>query len=219
MLALALGACSTTGETSVQQEVDHRLESLERNLLNARWIHFGFDIEATGALTADLTGDLWLGRNGEARLQFHGLFQGRPVATEIVSDGTLMRHSHPRIAQKAPPLDLHQAFVIGLTRMGLLHNIAVSFSGRSPDHGMGGVRSWLTLSDVKEATKDLVSFELSVGGKPSATCEIEFAPGEGSLPIARHQEVVFSETAKMQVIEHYFDFSLHQTPPADLFGQ
>ncbi|MFT7616774.1 MAG: hypothetical protein ACI97A_000403 [Planctomycetota bacterium] len=219
ILALTLGACKTTDETNSLPEGGNLVESLERKLLEARWIHFGFDIKATGALSAHVKGDLWLGQEGEVRLRFDGRFQGRPVDTEIVSDGILLRHSDPSIPQRAAPLKLHQAFVIGLTRMGLLHNIAVSFSGRAPDHGLGDVKSWLTLSDVVGAPENHLSFDLSVGGKPSASCQLELSPLQGLLPMVRHQEVVFSETDKMQVIERYFNFTCDNAPAADLFGQ
>lgn len=219
-LLLLIGACASSSPADRQGNNSSELAVLEQRLLDARWIHFSFDIEARGALSAHVMGHCWLGQEGEARLMFEGRFQGRPVHSEIVSDGILIRHSNPRISQKAAPLDTYRAFVLGLTRMGLLHNIAVSFSGRAPDRAMGDVDQWLEVSDlVVDENESQLSFNLSVGGKPSAQCRLSLDPEAEFLPTVRHQTVRFSESATMHVVEKYFNFGLSEVPPIDLFGQ
>jgi len=41
------------------------------------------------------------------------------------------------------PPEVREALVIGLTRMGILHNLARLVAGVPPDRASGGVRDWV----------------------------------------------------------------------------
>ena len=47
----------------------------------------------------------------------------------------------------ATPPALNEAIVIGLTRMGHLHNIAVLTGGLPPDHSDGGAADWVRVAN------------------------------------------------------------------------
>ena len=98
--------------------------------------------------------------------------------------------------------------MIGLTRMGILHNLALMTAGQAPDHGEGGVREWVTVSDFKggKVTDDsrevwVRSFQITVAGAPSGSAALWIDAATGD-PLRRSQTVQF-ETGEMKVIEEY----------------
>ena len=107
------------------------------------------------------------------------------------------------------PEALKEGIVIGLTRMGLLHNIAVITYGQPPDGTDGKVLEWLEVSGFtageSETIDDVevipISFDLSVGGRPSAEAAL-WLEKETGLPRKRTQTVRF-ESGEMKVVETY----------------
>ena len=218
--ALLLGSCSTTDNAPDHPGASSSLiYDLEQRLLEARWIHFAFEIEARGALHAELTGNVWLGRDGESRLTWSGWFAGREYNIDLISDGSVLRELGDSKATRACPPDLHAAYVLGFTRMGLLHNIAVSTAGRAPDHGNGGVEEWVVLRRIRQGpTPSDTAFDVLVGGRQSAEAELRLETNEEMIPRIRHQKVDFGSGRIMNVVERYSQFTLSRSPSPQLFS-
>ena len=221
VLGMGLAACG--GEPPAQGSPDVSLEALEAVLTESSTpVHLPFTVEADGAVEAALTGDLFLGAEGEARLQAEGTFAGRPLDVLLVSDGTRMTWT----GQETPvsvPSGLRDALVVGLTRMGILHNLARLSGGAPPDHMEGGVRDWVVLSpdtagaapEAVEAGPDLAR-TITVAGTPSGSFRLVFGPG-GAAPRVRRQGVDFPQ-GRMDVVERYPTLALGAVLPDSLFA-
>jgi hypothetical protein len=109
----------------------------------------------------------------------------------------------------ATPDGLNEAIVIGMTRMGILHNLAQLVGGQPPDHMEGGVRDWARVvaiessADEDDAGHPLLRFDfgLVVAGQPSGTASL-WIDAVSRLPLRREQTVQFA-SGEMKVIEVY----------------
>lgn len=183
---------------------------LEEGLLLAPRLAFRFRIAAEGAVTASLTGVTRLTEQGRVDLSAKGTFAGTPVVLRFLSDGDRMTGGSEEHAFEADvPAALREALVIGLTRMGLLHNLARLSAGSPPDHATGGVREWVRVGEVSVGREPRpaitsefreLSFPIFVSGKRSgeATLRID----RNGLPARREQTVQFP-TGMMRVVEEY----------------
>lgn len=185
-------------------------QGLEERLLHDPDFGMQYAITAEGAVTASLTGTLHLVDENEVELLATGTFADIPVKLSLRSDGRRMdggSQEHTFTMDAAPAL--REALVIGLTRMGLLHNLARLSAGSSPDHAEGGVREWVQTGDVsgggEPETADApfveLRFPIFVSGQRSAevTLWVDRATG---LP-ARREQVVRFPTGEMRVFEEY----------------
>jgi hypothetical protein len=105
------------------------------------------------------------------------------------------------------PDHLRTALVLGLTRMGILHNLARLNGGRPPDHGDGNVREWVVPRDVTwlgvnegNDSPRGVRFAIEVAGARTAEASL-WLDREG-WPQRRTQTVRFPG-GEMQVTEEY----------------
>jgi hypothetical protein len=107
---------------------------------------------------------------------------------------------------------LKEALLLGLTRMGLLHNLARLTANAPPDHADVGVREWVTLSSfasdrtdpvnapIPETFRHGISFELTVAEQRAGSAVLEIdAHGR---PVIRRQTVEFP-AGRMRVVERY----------------
>ncbi len=121
--------------------------ALEQRLLAADTIEVSFQITSEGAVPSSLLGTLVLTRGNVMRLQAKGQFAQRPIDASLDSDGQrLVGGTTPDAIEVDTPPALHEAVVIGLTRMGLLHNLAMLTGDAGPDHAEGGVQDWVRVS-------------------------------------------------------------------------
>lgn len=175
------------------------LLDLESKLLRAKAVHLRARLVATGAVTADLEAELWLKEGNRARLEVKGRFEGREQRATFVSDGAQMKVG-AKAAEPAAP-ELREALVYGLTRMGLLHNVALLVGGEAPDHGTGGAHSWVKAERARSlapATK--IAFDIVVATKVAGEGVLQL-DGAGRL-LERTQEVRF-DVGAMKVTERY----------------
>jgi hypothetical protein len=219
MGGLCLLGCA--GEAS-SPAVEPSLEELEA-LLTApsTSVHVPFEVEATGAVEVELAGDLFLGPEGAARLEAQGSFAGREIDVMAVSDGERLIWSGAPEAVPAPD-GLRDALVVGLTRMGILHNIARLTAGAPPDHMEGGVREWVVVSPDSAGAAPApglmgegLAMTITVDGVPSGAFRLNFDEG-GRLPRIRRQGVDFPE-GRMEVTERYPTVALQARFPDDHF--
>jgi hypothetical protein len=182
---------------------------LETRLLDAQHVLVRFEITAEGASTANLRGILELSADGKARIQARGTFAGEPGELAFESDGRVMKGERGGKRFELPTGEaLQESVLLGLTRMGLLHNLAVMWAGRPPDRADGGIREWVVATDVTDAgddAKHALAFGLSVQG--AAMGEATVVLDDAGWPTERTQTVHFPG-GDMTVVERYEAFEV-----------
>lgn len=186
---------------------------LEKRLLEAASVRLTYDITAEGALEAHLRGKLTLQEGDRLELDGSGPFGGSPLEVSLVSNGEDLRGgTRPRSFDISAPPALREAVVLGLTRMGLLHNLARLTAGSPPDRANGGVEEWVLVENVRRGEPQEVdgtasvplSFDVVVSGVPSASATLWLSKDTG-LPVKRTQTVRFGSD-EMRVVERYGSF-------------
>lgn len=176
---------------------------LEARLLAAESVSLDFHITAEGALAADLQGKLWSVGDHTLHLLAQGEFGGQPVTVGLFAeDGNMALGRADELAGTSRPQHLAEAVLIGLTRMGILHNLARLTAEAAPDHADGGVREWVTVGDFAAGPEApaALAFAITVAGSPAATALLEL--DASGLPRLRQQTVVFPG-GEMRVTERY----------------
>lgn len=192
-----------------------RFAALETRLLTAGKVRIDSAIHASGAVAVDLRGRSEIAAGGIATLVHSGTFAGRGMTLELRSDGrrlTLARDDETVQSDSGP--ESNRALLIGLSRMGLLHNLAQLSSLKGPDHADGGVGEWVTVHNLRyrSARKALASgpsplalaFDIRVAGKRTATAVL-WLDEDTQLPLKREQTVNFPG-GPMTVVETYSGF-------------
>jgi len=181
-------------------EADFR--ALEEALLSPRVVRMDFHVTATGAAEIEVRGSLSVDAQGEIELTAQGEFGGQPVDLALQTSGEEYEFGNgpDRVREPRPP-ELRQALILGLTRMGILHNLARLTGNAAPDHADGGADDWVQAHGFDQGeTPGSVAFELTVAGQSSGSAELQFdAQGR---PVIRHQTVNFP-TGVMNVVERY----------------
>ncbi len=212
-LFTTLALLMATGTTAAQDSADAAFKALERRLLEAESVSFEFDIRAVGPVPAVLVGNAEIGPKETASLVATGSFAGGEAAIRLESDGRAMTGGNgDAVFQADAPPALRQGLLVGLTRMGLLHNLAVLSAGSPPDRIDGTVTDWVRYSDMTLGPEESVdgvaalrfSFTVVVSGVPSALAELWVDAASG-LPIRRIQVMNFPQ-GEMRVLEEYSDF-------------
>lgn len=214
-LGAAVSIPGLTVAAAADPEAASAFEALEDRLLQAATVEMTFDIRAIGALDAALSGSATLSSSGEVMLDGDGTFAGADADIALRAAGGTMHGGNGDQTFEAPvPSTLREGLLIGVTRMGLLHNLAVLSAGSPPDRIDGTVREWVTVEDVllEDAAPiggvptRAFSFTVVVGGQRSAVARLWVDAATG-LPVRRTQTVSFPE-GEMRVLEQYPVFRL-----------
>jgi hypothetical protein len=224
LCTVLLGACAketstdSSSRTPTQTEqaepapkID--LEQLEERMLGASRVEFEFAIESEGAVASHFTGRVRWIRDGEFTLTAEGEFVGQPQQLELRGDATSLATivgSSEQWSGARPP-ELIDAVVLGLSHMGLLHNLAMLVGGKPPDHAEGGAREWLDRQGVEPGVVETregeeihpLEFTLIVGEQEVGRATL-WLDAKG-LPVERQQTVQFPE-GEMRVVERYSNF-------------
>jgi hypothetical protein len=212
ILLLATPLAAQDGARWLAMDAPEALQTLETFLLDAPEASVAFTATAEGAFSADILGSIHLGPGAEARLASGGTFGGRDVAPGLDSrDGRLAGGSagwrEPDFEVPAPPA-LREALVLGLARMGIMHNLAMLSAGRQPDRADGDPGAWVTVTDVRwtdDAERQpgtaTLTFTVVVDGRPAGEAVLHL-DGTTGLPSRREQTVRFGEQ-EMTVVERY----------------
>ena len=192
--------CSTTPPSPAEL-----FTQIEDRLLNAETVSFKTHITAEGAVQATFDATY----QGHGELDGKGSFAGRNVEVALRGDAQqIVRSVNDQRVEAAAPSALGEGMIVGLTRMGLLHNLAMLQGGQAPDRIDGGVREWVRVSEHElgpakgEALP--VRFVIHVDGTRVATATL-WIDSTTNLPLRREQVVQFPG-GEMRVMEEYRDF-------------
>jgi hypothetical protein len=200
-------------EEASDAEAEEFLAALEARLLDAPRLELRSEILVTGAMEGALAGTLVVSAGGSVAIEFEGELGGRAVKPHLVATGDTMSGGDGSAGfDAARPPALAEGLIVGLVRMGILHNLAMLSAGRPPDGADGGVRDWVTVTELAlgpvERPDELggraarpLSFEIVVGGQAAGEATVWVAEGSG-LPLLRRQTVRFSQ-GTMEVEERY----------------
>lgn len=194
---LVMLACASGQAERSPQEIFERME--QRLMLEDR---IEFTVESTGAFEASFEGSIDQ-RGGEIALRAMGTWAGSPAAVSAETNGDSLVVTSPteRHDLDREP-DVARSVIIGLSRMGVLHNLARLVTGRGPDHADGSVEEWVQARDLRWGrSHDSIEFDIFVNGRRAAVASVRIDPATG-LPVERRQTVEF-ETGSMTVVETY----------------
>lgn len=222
--AMLLGALACGGEPPVTHPVvpedpGEALRALETRLGEADSFRVSTEIRADGVVRAALSGRVSMGP-GTVDLAHDGTFVGNPARLFLgIEDGRLVGgNGDHRFDTEVPPA-LREAIVLGMTRMGILHNLARLTGAMPPDHGEGDLDAWLETIDVRwlkagpDAAGRCLAFSLRVDGQDAADVRLWLDAGSG-LPIRREQTTRFPQ-GTMAVVEEYRDWAVEDRPAGD----
>ena len=203
LLVPGCGPAETSEQDSDRNGPGAEFSVLEDRLLKAGTVRFNFHVTAEGVVEADLRGALDITQGGGIQLTGSGHFGRQPVDLLLRSDEEQYEFGNGANRTTAPrPAHLKEALLIGLTRMGILHNLARLTSATSPDHADGGVREWVVVGSfaVDAADSAATSFEMTVAGERAGSASLEI--DSLGRPVARRQTVQFP-SGEMRVVERY----------------
>ena len=214
-LAVLAVACSSTKQGPREAQKD--FDALEERLLDAPSVHTTSRLTAEGALTADVRCVHGVTRDGNAFMQAKGTLAGKPVDWTFVSDGKRMTLTAPDgKREREIPADLRAGLLLGLTRMGWMHNVAMLSAGGWPDATDGKIDDFVRAVNVMTGdeyeeqedgrTKRALTFGIEVRGQVAATAVL-WIDCESGVPIERWQKVRLPN-GEMHVVETYESFSL-----------
>jgi hypothetical protein len=213
-LLVCCGPSGETGADFLASDPEAAWRQLENRLLESRELELDFDVRAQGAVEVELKGALSMDSAGTVKLHASGVFAGEEVDLHLASDGKSYEFGKaPNLSAGPTPGHLKEAILIGLTRMGILHNLAMLSAGAPPDRADGGVKNWVTvdgfsllLPGAPGKDGNGLGFSMTVDGAPVGTASLEL-DGYG-LPVARQQTVFFPE-GEMRVVERYGSVKIH----------
>jgi hypothetical protein len=169
---------------------------LEDRLVGARKVELTAEVSATGSVTAEISGTLVVEPEVEASIIIDGVFEGTEIESRWAS-------ASAQASDTTAPA-WAEGILIGLTRMGVLHNWAKIAGGADPDVDVKDAMAVENLAwrGGDPSTRTL-QFSLVFMGSPMG--EVELTLDDAGLPRHRVQIVHFPE-GDMQVLEQYSKF-------------
>jgi hypothetical protein len=219
MLMLLVGCAAGPRPVPPSATAAERLALCEGALLGARNLTGTFEIDSKGENAAHLTGTLELIDGNALHLVAEGNFKSDPVQLEVDSrDPTGTGRSTTKgpsvSSHRDPPASkLREAIALGLSRMGLLHHLALLSNDEPLEKTGGGMAEWVKALAPRDGASDTVNgeackrvdFSVEVEGKTMGEASLCIADATG-LPLQRTQTVHFpagdmtvSETFKWQM--------------------
>ncbi len=222
LLAMAVG-CSAAPERGVpesptptwlEMEAQEAFEALEARLLHGAMDPLSFEVTAEGAFEVQLSGRLDAHGGNGARLEAEGIFGGAPQSLHLaVREDRMVGGSQQEHFDEPLAPALHEALVVGLTRMGILHNLARLVGGVPPDRAGGGVQAWVEVRahawrdpELPDAIRGIpevargIAFEIWVEGQPAGEAVLWLRADQG---LWGRDQVVRFPGGEMTVRERY----------------
>ncbi len=180
--------------------------NMEQRLLAASRVSFDFRVTAEGVIDGVFSGNASVSSDGALTISAEGRFIERDLVMELVTDADSVRMVTTEMSDVVPRQDdTFNAVVIGLTRMGFLHNLAALTTVSPPEHGEGGIQEWVTVDNFEAGEigdYSGVSFDVFVQGERTSGAVLAMVDG---LPVLRRQVVAFPG-GEMVVTEEYSNF-------------
>jgi hypothetical protein len=177
--ALLLAAAACSGDCRAQT----LFLTMERKLLSAMPMQLEVKSHAEGAVKADAVTDVSIGP--ETRLHSQGTFLERPFQKNY---------------DRPTTPGLRDAVVLGMTRMGLLHNVANLTQDLPPDHADKEVRDWLKPVKFRRV-KGGVAYSINIDGQDRGETTL-LINAKTKLP-SKRTAVIHFPNADMRVTETY----------------
>lgn len=203
LILLVLLGVSVTGCVSTESELSAAqvFARMEQRLLGVDSLEF--EVASTGAFEASFEG--WFRRDGgDLAIAAQGTWGGEPVSVSAETTRNMLVINTPKQIERVrrEPF-VATAVLVGLTRMGVLHNLARLVAGKAPDHADGGVRDWVAAENIEFVGDDrsAIRFDILVDGTKAGVALVRVDPVSG-LPLDREQTVEFAE-GSMRVVETY----------------
>jgi hypothetical protein len=217
ILTFIASACSTPQVKNKKQEApmvvdaEAHFSMLEQTLLKAKKVFMAIKVTSSGAVSSSLMGELRLSESNQAHLKFNGEFAGNPVEMHLSSrENRMSGGSGDKSFEEGAPPALNEGILLGLARMGILHNLAMLSAGSPPQGTDGNVRDWVQARNFSyDETTKAIRFEIVVSGAPSGEVELWLDEETGRFPTRRKQTVHFPE-GDMHVEEIYEQVVLTQ---------
>ena len=195
---------------------------MEERLINADSFYTGVIVDADSIFPVQLVAEFWGGEGNELKITADGNMAEflAPATLRLVSDGERMtggRSSEIGFDTTTPPA-LREAFAIGLTRMGVLHNLARLYTGNPPDHADGGIDDWVQVHSFEWLEPEVVArkltrpmhFTIRIDGEDTAEATL-YLQRETGLPLRRVQTVRFAG-GLMTIDERYTGWAEKEAP-------
>jgi hypothetical protein len=192
------------------------MAQLQARLLGARRVEIESDIQSRGVVFSQLRGSARIAERNQLNLSYNGQFGPKPAVLTLAADGRSLELRNGANSRVEPvPGEANRALLIGLLRMGQLHNLARLSGLQGPDHGDGAVDRWVTLDNFRPTTYILggelegtlsFGFDVLVDGTPAGSARLWLDPASG-LPRRREQTVNFA-AGDMTVVENYTRFAV-----------
>lgn len=199
LFVLILAGCGAAAEDPATS-----YQNMEQKLLSAQRISFDFSVSAEGVIEGNFVGSAEASADGGLTITSTGDFIGRDLQMELTTDADSMRMVTSEMSDSLPlPPATFEAVVIGLTRMGLLHNLAALSTVSPPDHSDGGITEWVVVQDFEDGDGG-VAFSIFVEGDKTSDVTLTIEDG---IPVRRRQVVQFPG-GEMIVSEEYSNFTV-----------
>lgn len=155
LLSLCLTFTTVAGDYRSPKEV---FDKMEANLMKIKNRRVKFRIEATGALTGTFEGEILFKKGSVMDYRTSGKFLGKDHRLFLLCDGSKLRGGSSS-SEKSPfemdaPAGLRPGILIGMSRMGLMHNIARLAGNKPPDRIDGSVYQWLAVQNPAYAKEN-----------------------------------------------------------------
>jgi hypothetical protein len=205
LTALLCGACAA-GPRPVPEKLtpEERLALTEEVMLTAKNVSGTFEVESTGENPSKLAGTLRLYEGNALHLQAEGRFRSDSVQLLVDSrdpagtNRATTKGSAANSHRDPPSMKLREAVVLGVSRMGLLHNLAQLSLDQPVDHAEGGFAEYVKIIAPKDGHSDnvhgescrRVDYGIAVGGRTVGDASLCISDLTG-LPLHRKQTVHF----------------------------
>lgn len=211
LLVLALAACGTTPTPAPVKSAPITLAAVETAMLDAAAWRVEATIHSEGKFPADLMATVLATRDNRVHIDATGTFLGQPLTLRWVSDGARTSAGEP-----TPP-ETTRALILGMARMGLLHNLVrLSGGGDAPDHAEGGAGDWVVAIDPQPDDAGAIAFALRVAGDQVGRGTVRASAGpHGVVMTERRTEVDFDGVG--MTVEERYTVDLAATPAPDAF--
>ncbi len=215
LLSLLAGCASGPRPVPASATATERLSHAESALLGGRNLTGTFEIDSKGENAAHMTGTLELFEGNAMHLVAEGNFKSEPVQLEVDSRDSagIVRTTTkgPSVSShRDPPADkLREAVGLGISRMGLLHNLALLSLDQPLEKTGGGFSEWARPVGTKDGASETINgepcrrvdFGIEVEGKNMGEASVCIADATG-LPLQRNQTVHFP-TGEMTLTETF----------------